>query len=133
MEVLERLKKIAEMLPEEIGAEEKQFVQDQAAGAGVKINVRRNCKNCYIDAAVQIYDKLKRRAEGEEAQAESEAPTESEKQAESETPTESEKPKPLRLRAGVDVFYLGMRINAATSQEDLQKIKAQGFPAHFFE
>lgn len=103
-----RIKAIAGKMPDDLTKAEKTFVKKMAAGNGVSIK-NRNCKNCYIDAAVQIYAKMRRAA------------------------SEVETPSQFILRDGVDVIFQGVRVNAGTITDDIAKdLISRGFNKDFF-
>lgn len=53
MEILEKVKKIVEKPASKITVKEREFLVGLAADYGVSINPL--CKNCYHDAAIEIY------------------------------------------------------------------------------
>lgn len=117
-EIMQRLKAIAEKQPKELTAEERAFVEEQAAFLGLGI-ANRQCKNCYRDAAIVVYNTLKERAE------------EAEKAA---TPTTlEEKPREYELKKGVDVVFQGIRVCEATLTDELAvSLLESGFAPYYF-
>lgn len=107
---MEKIKIIANKTVQEITQDDKQYLRDRADEMGIEFNPRPACKACYIDLAIQIYNKLKHAEQGE---------------------AELRK---WRLKEGVDVIWRGIRINDATITDEKaeQYIKA-GFPTIFFE
>ena len=57
MEILEKLRKIADKAPSKITTAEKELLVSLAADNGVHINPL--CPDCYKDAAITLYQKLK--------------------------------------------------------------------------
>lgn len=112
-EIIERLKNIASMSTNAVGDSEKAFIREQAEKHGVTLNVKKNCKSCYIDAAIEIYKAIK--------------------DAETEQTTDTTD-REWKLKKGVDVVWNGIRINAATITDEkaVKYIKA-GFPRFYFE
>lgn len=112
MENLEKLKSLVNQAASKWTAKDREFVVGLAADFGVKINTL--CKNCYIDAAVEIYDKMTR-----ETQPMAEAGG-------------------YALRAGTDVILHAhggaFRVCAATlTVENARVWLALGLPKEFFE
>lgn len=76
----------------------------------IKLNI--NCRNCYVDACVSIYNLLK-----------------NDKKITTATATEQK----YILKKGVDVIFGGIRINGATLTDDLaRKIIKLGFNKKYF-
>lgn len=109
-EIIDKLREIAEKTANKVSAEDKQFIRSLASQYNVQLpKDKPNCKSCYVDAAVQIWKKIK----------------------ESE-PIPSE--RKYVLRDGVDVIWNGIRINEASCTDELaeQWIKG-GFPKLYFK
>lgn len=76
------------------------------------ISLNNNCRNCYIDACVSIYNLLK-----------------NDKNITTDTATEQK----YILKKGVDVLFGGIRINNATLTDNLaRKIIKLGFNTKYF-
>lgn len=86
---------------------EKLVLETEAQERGIALN--RQCPNCYVDAAAQIYASLP------------------------EPATESASERKWVLRKGVDVLFGGIRVNEATLTDELaERIVARGFCKMFF-
>lgn len=92
-------------------AEEKEILTAAANEYGISIN--KKCAMCYVDAAVEIYRRLKV-LEGVEK-------------------LESD-PREYILKNGVDVIFAGIRINNTTLTDTLAEvIVGRGFSLSFFK
>lgn len=100
-----QLREIAEAA--KISDKQKAFIIAQSEAMGVKFTPT-NCGNCYQDQAVILWSKL---VEDENAK---------------------DKNRRFLLRPGKDVTWNNIRVNATTSEADLEALLAQGFPRHFF-
>lgn len=110
------LQQIANKPASELTADERNFVRDCAKAFGIPFDPKTRCKDCYKDAAVECYNAIK----------ENIAP------AEAEQPTKVSAPRYV-LRAGVDVYFGKIRVNAATITDELaEQIIAKGFDRKFF-
>lgn len=108
---INELKRIAALSTASVGETEKAFIKALAEEWGVDIGVKKNCKSCYIDAAIMIYKKIK---DSEEPQQDNGAI--------------------WKLKKGIDVIWNGIRINAATiTDEKAVKYIKCGFPIFYFE
>lgn len=88
---------------------EREQIIELCTKYNVKLNT--NCRNCYIDACVSIYNLLK-----------------NDMKVTSATPEQK-----FELKKGVDVIFAGMRINDATLTDDLaRKIIKLGFNKRYF-
>lgn len=106
-ELLERLKALADKPASKWSKSDRDFVAEKYAEYGKTIEGK--CKECYRDAAVVLYTHYK---------------------AESEEIPESA----YVLRDGLDVYFKGMRINAATiTDERAEALIKDGFPIRFFK
>lgn len=102
--IKERLKEIAE--GGVTTPKQKQFIRDKSAEMGVQFDERTSCVNCYRDQAMILWRII----------------------------SEKEIPKSRKyvLKAGVDVLWRGIRINATATEEELKNYLNDGFPAIFF-
>lgn len=106
------LRKVANKLPSELTANDKQMLTELAAKYGVSLHPRGNCKMCYIDAAVILYNKLTEKHQKQ---------------------TLKNDPRRFVLKAGVDVYFGGLRVNDATLTDALaEKILKRGFDKRYF-
>ena len=91
-------------------AEEKEFLKATATDMGIDFIIRKGCRNCYTDLAVQIYNEMLK--------------------AEPKEPSTKYKLKP-----GVDVvigYPNGKRLNAATvTDEWAEQLIAKGLKKYF--
>ena len=111
-----RLQQIANKPASEFTADERNFVRECAKAFGVPFDPKTRCKDCYKDAAVACYNAIK----------EDTAP------AEAEQPAKESAPRYV-LRAGVDVYFGKIRVNAATISDELaEQIIGKGFDRKFF-
>lgn len=107
---LEYLKEIVNTPAVEISKDDRAYVRRLAEQHGIEIK-RKGCPSCYIDAAVLLFGKLSK---------------------EQETETKCQSPKYV-LRDGVDVLFNGIRINAATINDELaERLISLGFDMSFF-
>lgn len=114
-EIAERLREIAAKSPMKQTREDRAFVKEQAKEYGVTIK-RAGCRDCYTDAAVAIYAKIKE-ADGAAVTAD----------------IEPWKRTEYELRAGIDVYWCGERVNAATATaENVARWIATGMPMNYF-
>ena len=89
---------------------EREQIVELCTKYNIKLNI--NCRNCYIDACVSIYNLLK-----------------NDKNVTTATDTEQK----YILKKGVDVIFGGIRINDATLTDDLaRKIIKLGFNKKYF-
>lgn len=106
------LRKVANKLPSEITTDDKEAVRDLCATYGVDLSARRNCKQCYIDAAVVIFNMIE---ESEQAKA-----------------IATDKRRYI-LKPNVDVYFGGIRVNAATLTDEMAaSLLKRGFDKRFF-
>ncbi len=115
-EIIERLRKIAATRPLGLTRDDKEFVKEQAEAFGVPFEKTR-CRDCYIDAAVAIFAKIKEKDEaavvGEIKRWQRAA---------------------YSLKNGVDVYWQGERVNEATATaESVVRWIASGMPLVYFE
>ena len=111
-----RLQQIANKPAKELTADDRDLVRECAKAFGIPLDPQTRCKDCYKDAAVACYNAIK----------EDTAPAEAEKPAEKSAPR-------YVLRAGVDVYFGKIRVNAATISDELaEQIIAKGFDRKFF-
>lgn len=106
MKLHEKMKALAEK--GKLTAKEREFVVKYAVENGIQLNTL--CKDCYRDAAIQLYSIYKPKEEAKE------------------------NGSAYQLRDGLDVLFNGLRINEATLTDKLAKrILKQGFPERFFK
>lgn len=91
-------------------SEDKEFLKATATEFGIEFTIRKGCRNCYTDLAIQIYNELLK--------------------AEPKEPSTKYKLKP-----GVDVqigYPQGRRLNAATvTDEWAEELISKGFTKYF--
>ena len=120
MEKEELKKKLGEIVyigADGLNAETKKIIRDACKALGVKIK-KSNCTNCLIDAAIVCYSKLK-----------AEQQTEAQQTEEQQEKSGAE----YVLLPGLDVVFLGYRINAETINDTIARyILKQGFPRRYF-
>ena len=91
---------------------EREFIIELCKKYGIEL--KNNCRNCYIDACLQIYYKIKINI------------TKAEELADE---TENK----FVLKKGVDVIFDGIRINSATINDDLaRRVIKLGFSTRYF-
>ncbi len=111
-----RLQQIANKPASEFTADDRNFVRECAKAFGIPFDPKTRCKDCYKDAAVACYNITKEDAA----------------HAEAEQPAKESAPRYV-LRAGVDVYFGKIRVNAATITDELaERIIAKGFDRKFF-
>ena len=104
MNNLERLRNIVEA--NVASSEDKQFITDLSLKYEMPFEPQGKCKNCWIDQAILLHNKLK---DGEPS------------------------PCSARLRDDIDVVINGYRINNATLTDELvEKYRGKGLPEHWF-
>ena len=110
MENYEKIRQLVSKPANKLTAKDREFIVRLAAEYDVKINTL--CKNCYIDAAVEIYTKIHPQEKQPSASAGG-----------------------YVLRAGVDIILNGKyRVNAATLTEANARLWLQkGLPVSYFE
>lgn len=101
---VERLKEIVNKPANDITADDKAIIRSVAKLAGVKLPRARSCASCWVDCAVLAYVALK-----------------------------SQKSASYRLRDGVDIYFNGERVNAATiTNARAERWLAAGLPRTYF-
>lgn len=114
-EIIEKLREIAAKTPTALDAVEKAFILEQAEVYGVAFKHTR-CAQCYVDAAVAIFAKIK----------EQDATAVVEEIAAAAVPT-------YELRNGIDVYWCGERVNEATATADaVKRWVSSGMPLVYF-
>ena len=92
--------------------EEKEFLKATANELGIEFTIRKGCRNCYTDLAVQIYNELMK----------------------VEPQAKATQPK-YKLKPGVDVvigYPQGKRLNAATvTDEWAEQLIEKGLKKYF--
>ncbi len=112
------LKEILNTPASKLTAEQKEVVKEYAKEYGVPFTPKSRCKDCYHDAAMQIYNKLTQEDAELEAEAEAEA---------------QEETRRYILRPGVDVWFGNIRVNPATLTDELAEyIISRGFKTKYF-
>lgn len=121
-QTISKLREIAAKSANQVTNDDKEFIRDIAPRYGVELPKEKpNCKSCYVDAAVAIYKAIKDAQNAEHVN----NPTETKEQAKSQE-------NGLKLKAGVDVIWRGVRINEASATEDnLRAWVDNGFPIRF--
>lgn len=128
-ELKKRLGEIVYIGADGLNAETKKIVRDACKELGVTIK-KSNCKNCLIDAAIVCYAKLK--AETEQPKEEEPKEEPQTEQPKEEQPKEEAGPEYVLL-PGLDIMFLGLRINERTINDRLARyILTQGFPRRYF-
>ena len=121
-QTISKLREIAAKSAKQVTNEDKDFFRDLAPRYGVELPKEKpNCKSCYVDAAVAIYKAIKDAQNAEQVN----------NTQETKQPAKSQE-NGLKLKAGVDVIWRGVRINEASATED--KLRAwvdNGFPIRF--
>lgn len=117
-----KLREIAAKSAKQVTNEDKDFIRNLAPRYGVELPKEKpNCKSCYVDAAIAIYKAIKDAQNAEQAN----NPQQEEKPAKSQE-------NGLKLKAGVDVIWRGVRINeASATPENLRAWVDNGFPIRF--
>ena len=109
-EVLDTLRRIVNTPAKSLTADDKAFVEDLANENGVQVR-RKGCSSCYVDSAVELFGKLSKSEESDEAG----------------------DGRKYVLRDGVDVLFNGVRVNAVTLTDEMAaNLVAFGFDASFF-
>lgn len=99
----------------ELTAETRKIIREACKDLGVTLKNTR-CKDCYIDAAIACYKKI----------------TEQQAEQQTEQAAETEE-RAYKLKDGIDVIFLGRRINNVTLTDQLARyIIAHGFPKYYF-
>ena len=121
-QTINKLREIAAKSANQVTNEDKEFIRDLAPRYGVELPKEKpNCKSCYLDAAVAIYKAIK-----DEKNAEQVNNTQDTKEP------DKSKENVLKLKAGVDVLWRGVRINeASATSENLRAWVNNGFPIRF--
>lgn len=121
-QVINRLREIAAKSAKQVTNDDKDFIRDLAARYGVELPKEKpNCKSCYVDAAVAIYKSIKDEQNAEPVN----------NPQETKQPAKSQE-NGLKLKAGVDVIWRGVRINeASATAEKLRAWVDNGFPIRF--
>lgn len=120
-ELKNKLREIVNKPATKLTKEDKAFLSDAAARAGVDATITNpRCGTCWHELAMKIFDAI---AEQEEQSGE-----------------ETQKAEPRYvLKKGVDVLFgkvgrVGVRVNALTLTDELgDKLIAAGFPKKYFE
>lgn len=103
----EQYKQFAEA--ETLTEKDKQLITTAAQKAGIPFAPRNTrCKDCYRDMAIILY------------------------RVECEKEAKKDKTRKYLLRAGVDVLWRGVRVNATCTDEQFAAYIAKGFPRDFF-
>lgn len=121
-QTINKLREIAAKSAKQVTNEDKGFIREIAPRYGVELPKEKpNCKSCYVDAAVIIYRTIKAAQNYEQVN----------NTQETKEPSKSQE-NGLKLKAGVDVIWRGMRINeASATAENLRAWVDNGFPIRF--
>lgn len=105
MDFLQKIEKLARKPRSKWTAKDREYVVQIAAQEGVQVNPL--CPDCYIDTCVIILNKYKA--------------------------DDNPEVDGYQLRAGLDVWHAGMRVNAALlNAENARKWLAAGLPERYF-
>ena len=123
-QTINKLREIAGKSAKQVTNEDKYFIRDLAPRYGVELPKEKpNCKSCYVDAAVAIYKAIKDAQNAEQVN----------NTQETKEPAKSQE-NGLKLKAGVDVIWRGVRINEASVTDELAaRWIANGFPKMYFK
>lgn len=121
-QTINKLREIASKSAKQVTNDDKDFIRDLAPRYGVALPKEKpNCKSCYVDAAVAIYKAIKDSQKAEKVN----------NPQETKQPSKSQE-NGLKLKAGVDVIWRGVRINeASATAENLRAWVDNGFPIRF--
>lgn len=121
-QTISKLRDIAAKSAKQVTNDDKEFIRDLAPRYGVELPKEKpNCKSCYVDAAVSIYKAIKHAQNAEQVN----------NSQEQKEPAKSQE-NVLKLKAGVDVIWRGVRINeASATEENLRAWVNNGFPIRF--
>ena len=119
---INKLREIAAKSAKQVTSADKEFIRDLAPRYGVELPKEKpNCKSCYVDAAVAIYKAIKDAQKAEDLS----------NLQDTKQPAKSQEDG-LKLKAGVDVIWRGVRINeASATAENLRAWVNNGFPIRF--
>ena len=113
MNEIEKLKELYRS--KTLSKKDKAYIEELCIDYDVKLN--RKCSSCYSDAILILIKKI----------------TE-ENLTKKETETATTDSRKYILKAGVDVWFGSIRVNAVTLTDELaQRIIAMGFPTRYFE
>lgn len=111
-QIKEQLRGIINTPARNLSAYDKGLIEQIAPQYGLKLPEKKSCNSCWIDLAVQVYNEI-----------------ESEEKAQGEPQDE----RHFILKPNVDVYFGGIRINAATLTDELaERILARGFERKYF-
>lgn len=111
-QIKEQLRAIINTPAMELTKEQKDFVREQANNFLIPFKTRARCTSCYHDTALKIYNAIV--------------------QNEQTIGIEDDGRKYV-LKAGVDLYFGNVRVNAATITDELaERILAQGFERKYF-
>lgn len=121
-QTINKLREIAAKSAKQVTNEDKDFIRNLAPRYGVELPKEKpNCKSCYVDAAVAIYKAIRDTQNAEQVN----------NPQETKEPVKSQE-NGLKLKAGMDVIWRGVRINeASATAENLRKWVNNGFPIRF--
>ena len=118
MKDIEKLKEIYKkktLSKATLSKKDKAYIEELCTAYDVKLNKR--CSSCYTDAILILIKKI----------TEKNLPKK-------ETATAKTDNRKYILKAGVDVFFGSIRVNAVTLTDELaERIIARGFPVRYFE
>lgn len=119
-EIKRELREIVNAPVSELTKEQTNRIREIAGELGVSIPKKTRCKLCWINIAVECFEKIK--------ETESETANNT-----AETDANAEGCKYV-LKKGVDLFFGSIRINAATITDELaEQIIKDGFDKRYFE
>ena len=112
-QIKEQLRQIANTPARNLSKDDKVFLEELATKYGAKLPDKKGCNSCWVDLAVELYNAIETE-EGEKNET---------------TATE----RAYILKPNVDVYFGGIRVNAATLTDELaERILASGFERKFF-
>lgn len=107
-EIKEALRDIVNTPASKLTADDKLMLEHIAEQVGVEFKGKKGCKRCWHDLAMSCWSKMTESAPDESGRA-------------------------YVLKAGVDVWFGNVRVNAATLTDELaERILVQGFERKFF-
>lgn len=112
-QIKEQLRAIVNTPARNLSKDQKGLLEQIAPQYGFNLPDKKGCGSCWLDLAVELYNAIEAE-EGEKNEA---------------TATE----RAYILKPNVDVYFGGIRINAATLTDELaERILARGFERKFF-
>ena len=112
-QIKEQLRQIVNTPARNLSKDDKCFIEQISPQYGVKLPEKRSCNSCWLDTAFELYNAI----EAEEGEKNETTATE----------------RAYILKPNVDVYFGGIRVNAATLTDELaERILARGFEREFF-